>query len=163
MDMTLSQPQSTKSRRNRWLPGAALVIAALAIIALFIAAQAANRAATTAAANTISTGVFEERYGLRVNLIAETAAGGLVDLRLKVLDVAKAKALLSDPQNFPMLKVAGSDLTLAASEDTRLQAMEGLDGGLMLILYANRGSIVHPNTEVSVIFGDVQLEPIVAK
>ena len=164
MDMTLSQLQSTKSRRNRWLLGTALLIAALALIALFIAAQSANRAATTAAAaNTISASVLEERYGLRVNLIAKTAAGGLVDVRLKVLDAAKAKALLSDPKNFPTLKVAGSDTVLATSEDMQLQALQALDGGLVAILYSNRGSIVQPNAAVSVNFGDVQLEPIAAK
>ena len=167
MDMTLSQPTSNKTQRGRWAAGALLAllaIAALVIIALLIAYQSANRPATAVpAANVISAGQLAERYGLRVNLIAATAAGGLVDLRLKVLDPEKAKALLNDPQNFPTLMVVNSDITLVASEDSRGQALAALDGGLMVILYPNRGSAVHPNSEVSVMFGDVQLEPIAAK
>ena len=164
MNMTLSQPTSNKTQRSRWpLLVGLLLVASLVIIALLIANQSANRPAAAPAANVISASQLAERYGLRVNLIAVTAAGGLVDLRLKVLDPEKAKALLNDPKNFPTMKVGNSDLILAASEDTRLQAMNALEGGLMVILYSNRGSVVSPDSAVSVMFGDVQLEPIAAK
>jgi hypothetical protein len=164
MDISLSQSTSNKTQRGRWLKGALLALAALAIIAVLIAYQLANRPSTAApAANVIPASLLEERYGLRVNLIAVTAAGGLVDLRLKVLDVEKAKALLNDPKNFPAIKVANSGITLAASEDSRIQAMQALAGGFTVILYPNQGNAVSPNSLVAVMFGNEQLEPVAAK
>jgi hypothetical protein len=164
MDMTLSRPTSNKTQRGRWLKGTLLALAAIVIIALLIAYQLANRPSTAAsAANVIPASLLEERYGLRVNLIGVTAAGGLVDLRLKVLDAEKAKALLNDPKNFPAIKVANNDITLAASEDSRSQALQALEGGFMVILYPNRSNAIRPNSAVSVMFGDMQLEPIAAK
>ncbi len=49
----------------------------------------------------ISQGTLEEKYGLRVNLIAVTAAGGFVDVRLKIVDGEKLKLLLADKNKFP--------------------------------------------------------------
>jgi hypothetical protein len=164
MDMTLSQSTSNKTQRGRWLKGALLALAVIVIIALLIANQLASRPSTAApTVNVIPASLLEERYGLRVNLIGVTAAGGLVDLRLKVLDVEKAKALLNDLKNFPAIKTANNDITLAASEDSRSQAMQALEGGFMVILYPNRGNAISQNSAVSVMFGDMQLEPIAAK
>jgi len=165
MDMTLAQPTSNKTQRGRRLKGALLALAAaVVIIAMLIAYQLANRPSTAApAANVISASLLAERYGLRVNLIGVTAAGGLVDLRLKVLDVEKARALLKDSANFPTLKAVTSGVTLAVSADSQAQAAQTIEDGLMVILYPNRGSAIRPNSAVSVMFGDVQLEPIAAK
>ena len=67
MDMTLSQPQSTKSRRNRWMLGAALVIAALVIMALFIA--------TLELVNTLIMSIYERtrEIGIRLSLGARSS------------------------------------------------------------------------------------------
>ncbi len=46
---------------------------------------------------------FDEQYGLRVNLLAMNTASGMVDLRLKMLDVVKAKSFLQDKKYFPIL------------------------------------------------------------
>ena len=51
----------------------------------------------------ISQSALEEKYGLRVNLVAVTGAGGFVDLRLKIVDGEKAKLLLTDAKKFPSL------------------------------------------------------------
>lgn len=162
MNLTIPTSQTQRSPRRLWLRGALLIVVIGIILALLIAFQSASHPALSTPVNVITAQTLEEHYGLRVNLIAATAAGGLVDVRLKVLDVDKAKALLSDPKNFPTLKVADSDITLATSEEMRLQALEAVDGGLIVILYSNRGSAVHPNSAVAVQFGDMQLEPIVA-
>lgn len=45
----------------------------------------------------------ESRYGIQITQIGLTAAGGLVDFRFKVLDAAKARQLLGDPANAPVL------------------------------------------------------------
>jgi hypothetical protein len=165
MDTTISPAQANRSPRSRWPKVALLSSAIVAIFALLLAYQSsANRSATAAPAiNAIPTSVLEERYGLRVNLIAVTAAGGLVDVRLKVLDAEKAKALLKIPQNFPALKVGSSDVMLTASEDSRAQVDSLKDGGLIMILFPNRGSAVNSGSAVNLTFGDMQLESIAAR
>ena len=65
----------------------------------------------------ITQSVLEEKYGLRINLIAVTAAGGMLDLRLKILDGEKARLLLQDKNKFPSLLVSSGNIQLDASED----------------------------------------------
>jgi hypothetical protein len=164
MDTTISSVQNNRSQRNRWVPGVLLLVAVLVIMALLFAYQAAHRpAASASAANVISANILEEHYGLRVNLIAVTAAGGLVDVRLKVLDAEKARALLRDSKNFPAVKVAGSDIALFASEDARAQVANLKDGSPIMILYPNRGTAIKSGNAVNVMFGETQLESIVAR
>jgi hypothetical protein len=164
MEVTLTQSKSNKTPRSRWAKIALLAMTVIASIAVLIAYQTANHASgVVPPANTISTSVLEQRYGLHVNLIAVTAAGGLVDVRFKVLDAAKAKALLDDPKNFPALKVADRDATLIASEDSRAQVPNLKDNGLIMILFPNAGSAAQSGSPVNVTFGDMQLEPIAAK
>jgi hypothetical protein len=165
MDTTISPVQANRSPRSRRGMIALLSIAVIVIIAALLAYQSsANRSSTAAPAiNAISASVLAARHGLRVNLIAVTAAGGLVDVRLKVLDAEKAKALLKIPQNFPALKVGSSDITLTASEDSRAQVDSLKDDGLIMILFPNTGSSVKSGNSVNMMFGDMQLESIVAR
>ena len=51
----------------------------------------------------ISPVTLEARYGMRINLIAVTGGGGLIDFRFKVLDQEKAKQLLASPADMPIL------------------------------------------------------------
>jgi flagellar basal body-associated protein FliL len=111
----------------------------------------------------ISQGALEEEYGLRVNLVAVTAAGGMVDLRLKMLDGEKAKNLLQDKKNFPTLLVVDSNVTLKASDDTSSQEIKFENNGGLFLLFPNSGDAVKPGSKVMVVFGDIQLEPIAAK
>ena len=111
---------------------------------------------------TISQSVLEEKYGLRVNLVAVTAAGGLVDLRLKILDGEKAKLLLADEKNFPSLFVENG-VTLNAPADTKSQKIEIISGGVLFIMYPNSGNAVMQGSPVTILFGDTAVEPIKAK
>ena len=111
---------------------------------------------------TISAAEFEQQYGMRVRLIGVTAGGGLVDFRLKVLDVEKAKQILSDPEKVPSLILPDKDVTLTASPDLD-QVGTISEGGIYFILFGNTGGAVRPGTPVIVSFGDFQLEPIPAQ
>ena len=111
----------------------------------------------------ISAQALEEHYGLRVNLVAVTAAGGMVDLRLKMLDGEKAKAFLQDKKNFPELYIADGDVTLKASEDTISQEIKFETDGNIFLLFPNGANMVKRGTSVTVMFGDTALEPIEAK
>jgi hypothetical protein len=112
---------------------------------------------------TISQSVLEAQYGLRVNLLAVTAAGGLVDVRLKILEGSKAQALLQDPNNLPALWVPGMDITLELPDKAKSQEIRFEDDGNYFVLFPNTGNAVKPGTPVTIQFGDLQLEPIPAE
>ena len=111
----------------------------------------------------VSQSELEEKYGIRVNLVAVTAIGGLVDVRLKFTNGAKAASLLQDPANFPVLKVSGTDVTLNMPEDNRPPEISFEDDGNLFLMYPNAGNAVKPGTEINIIFGDLQVEAIQAK
>lgn len=110
----------------------------------------------------ISQSALEELYGLHVNLVAVTGAGGFVDVRLKIVDGEKAKLLLADPKNFPTLSTA-TGVILNAPEDTKSQKMRFENNAGMFIMYPNSGNAVQTGTLVTILFGDTALEPISAK
>jgi hypothetical protein len=107
----------------------------------------------------ISESTLEEMYGLRVQLIAVTAAGGLVDLRLRIIDGQKAKVLLNDQANFPELHV-GNGVVLQASQDITSQTINFDDGSNLFVLYPNSQNVVKPGDPVTIVFGDLQVEAI---
>jgi len=111
----------------------------------------------------ISQKTLEEQYGVHVNLLAVTGAGGMVDLRLKIVNGEKAKALLKSKAEFPALYVPNTDLTLKASEDDQSQPIQFVDGANMFVLYPNAVSSVRSGTAVNILFGDIAVEAIESK
>jgi hypothetical protein len=156
----IPQPKIT----NLFIPGAFILII-LIILALYVtnAFKAFQAASLPQAAVSISPGVLEKQYGLRVNLLAVTAAGGMVDLRLKMLDGEKAKTLLQDKKNFPSLLVQDGNIMLKASEDTSNQEIKFENNGGLFLLFPNTANAVKPGSNVILVFGDLQVEPIIAK
>ena len=110
----------------------------------------------------ISQNDLEKQTGLRITLVAVTAAGGMVDFRFKVIDVEKARKTLQEGKLLPYLIVAGSNINLKPAPET-LQDLKLENGLVYYILYSNTGNLVKPGTPVSVIIGDWQTEPINAK
>jgi hypothetical protein len=110
----------------------------------------------------ISQKALEEQYGLHVSLVAVTAAGGFVDVRLKLVDAQKAKLLLADAKNFPALSI-NKRIVLNAPKDEISQEIKFIDGGNLFIMYPNVANAVTPGTPVTVRFGDLSLESIVAQ
>ncbi len=117
--------------------------------------EAASGGATSITATTL-----EEEYGIHINLLAVTAAGGMVDLRMKIVDAAKATEFFSTPANFPVLRVGDGAVTLEAPEDSRQAVLNLHDGSLVVLLYPNTQGAVTPGDAVTVVFGDLALEPI---
>jgi len=93
---------SGSPRLNKYLISA-MILAVLILVGTlaYHAQQKPGSAVVPPGMTMISQSALEEQYGLHVNLVAVTAAGGLVDLRLKILDGEKAKSLLGDPKHFP--------------------------------------------------------------
>ena len=141
-----------------------IILAILLVVAIYIsnvssAFQAASLPKGTAV---ISQGTLEEKYGLRVNLVALTAAGGMVDVRLKIVDGEKVKLLLADKSNFPTL-FTEQGVILTAPEETKPQVIEFVSGGSLFIMYPNSGNTVKQDTPVTILFGNVAVEPINAR
>jgi hypothetical protein len=110
----------------------------------------------------ISQSVLAEKYGIQILRIAVTAGGGMVDLRIKVLDPEKARQVFKDPHHMPTLVADDRGLTLNAPQhmvgNIRLQK-----DAAGFILYPNARSAVKAGTPVSVVFGDVKVEPVKAQ
>jgi hypothetical protein len=142
----------------------AFILLILLVAALYLnnAYKAAKAVAFPKDAVTISQGVLEEKYGLHMTLVAVTAAGGFVDVRIKIIDGEKAKALLSDKNNFPALWVKGRG-TLNAPEDTKSQAIQFETGSTIFVMYPNSANAIKSGDAVSILFGDVALEPVEAQ
>ena len=147
-------------------PGKITLFAIILIVAvaagLFYYNSSAHQAAVPAK-TVISQSTLEQQYGMRVNLVAVTAAGGMVDLRLKLLNGEKAKRLLQDKRNFPALYVSERDITLSTSEDAKSQPLAFEDNADLFLLFPNAGNAVKPGTPVSLVFGDIALEPLDVK
>jgi len=107
----------------------------------------------------ISHMTLEEKYGLRVNLVAVTGAGGFVDVRLKILNGEKARSLLQDPNHFPSLVVDDDGTILSVSQETREQEFHFEDNSNLFIMFPNTGNAVKPGARLRILFGDVTLEP----
>jgi hypothetical protein len=164
--MTLRQTPASGGRpisKFRQLAVLALLTAIVSIVlsgCAFPSASAAPAPAARSIATTITKDQLEARYGVRVGLLALTAANGMVDLRLKVVDAAKAAALLA---RTPTLRVQDSGVVLAAPEDGMPQSLEPVNGRTLFVLFPNSGNTVRHGTSVSVSFDTVELEPIVVK
>jgi len=142
----------------------ALILVILLLVAPFVnkAYKALQPTSLPQGTVTISQSVLEQKYGLRVNLVAVTGAGGFVDVRLKMVDGDKAKLLLADAKNFPSL-FSEKGVVLGAPEDTKSQKIEYISGGNLFIMYPNAGNAVTYGSPVTIVFGDTAVEPINAK
>jgi hypothetical protein len=137
-----------------------LLLAALAVLALAACGGAAAPTAGPTPAPAInavpaSAAQVEERYGVQVTLVAWTAEGGLIDLRLRVTDPAKAAFLLK-AETMPLLIVEKNGTVLrvpgALDQDQLLQ------GQVYYLLYPNAQSALSPGDPVSLVIGDLRLE-----
>ena len=108
----------------------------------------------------ISLDALEEDYGVRLGLLAVTAGGGMVDLRLKILDAEKATLLLGDPAKPPTLVVEESGAAVQAPQGSSSADLALRDGGVLILLYPNAQGMIEPGTRVSLVFEDERLEPI---
>jgi hypothetical protein len=86
-----------------------------------------------------------------------------VDLRFTVLDPAKARPLLQDHARPPRLMAEGSDTELQAPAHGAMRNVRLQKDAACFLLYPNARSTVHAGTRVAVAFGDVRVEPVVAK
>jgi hypothetical protein len=143
----------------------AIIALLLILVGIFIYSKASVLFPSPVQSNAIviSQAVLEDKYGLRVNLVGVTAAGGMVDVRLKMLDGEKARLLLLDKQNFPTLLAGEKRVVLSADPEIQSQEIKFENDGGLFLLFPNSGNVVKPGSPVSIKFGDIQLEAVAAR
>jgi len=104
---------------------------------------------------------LELKYGLQIAHVALAASGGLVDVRFRVLDAVKVKALLDNPSNAPVL-LAGDKPPLQPPHHA-LRGARYAKGQVFYILYPNVRGTVKPGAEVTVAVGEARLGPVTAQ
>jgi hypothetical protein len=103
----------------------------------------------------------ETQYGIQIAQVGLTAAGGLVDVRFKVLDAAKAAQLLGNPANAPTLLAADNPPLMPPHH--ALKGARFTPGQVFYILYPNVRNTIKPGVEVTVAMGEVRLGPVTAQ
>ncbi len=161
----MRRPQTDIPNRKkpgiRWIELIGTILLLILGAAFLTGCSGANIPASAAAQNRISQKTLEEQYGTRINLVAVTAMGGLIDVRVKVLDAEKAAQIMTDTTDAPRLIIVKTGAILNATGDTPVtRPLE--DGMLYFFLYPNSGTVVAEGSQVVVDFGEVQVEPIPA-
>ena len=111
----------------------------------------------------ISPELLEERYGIRIRMIAVTAAGGILDLRYKVIDKDKASFLLNPASAPPKLIDEASGKTFAAPSRSMKHNSNLENGNTYFHFIANAGNVIKPGVLMSVQLGTVRAGPIVVQ
>ena len=97
------------------------------------------------------------RYGIDVNLIGVTAAGGLIEFRYQVVDPDKADAMIHDPSLLPVIVIEDTGQTLVIG--TPHHHVNELElGGTYFFLLANAHNAVHDGSLVTLVVGDSRIE-----
>ena len=97
-------------------------------------------------------------HGIDVNLIAVTAAGGLIEFRYQVVDPDKAARLLHDAKLAPAFVVEETGETLVMSSPPHSTAAELRLGGTYFFLMANAHNALHRGSTVTLVIGDPRVE-----
>ena len=158
-DLTL-KPQASQMRWNKFLLPAALLLGLFAIF--FLAMQAQPGSQVPSAEPLLTQEEFEAQSGLTVRLIGVTGGGGMVDFRLKITDAAKAEQFLGEPENLPILLIA-EDGTQILAADTMDEDIHWEAGGILFIMLPNSEGRIQPGVPVTLKFGELVVEPVLAQ
>lgn len=158
---------ASTTRYNRYLIAFGLVLVLLAGLWAYrlwtTQKTVATRAVERSTATTISVKTLEERYGIRLHLLAVTAAGGMVDFRYIITDKEKAAPLFDSLGNVTLIaQDDGTKLTMATGHGMRHNAKLE-NGALNFHFFANAHNAIKPGRPVTVVIGPVTLEPINAQ
>jgi len=158
----LEPPKAPDARRIRVLVPIAILLVAIVAFVAYRVSTGQLPASTEPTAVPISEQALEDSYGIRIKLLAVTAAGGLIDFRFEVLDKEKARTLLGDPNLALMVIADDSGTVVQAPPDTK-QSFDLQDGMVYFVQFPNSRHAVESGAPVSLIIGDVRVENLVAK
>jgi hypothetical protein len=149
------------STSRSWLVAAAAILLAPLIVATSLTVFGSGPA-DPLQARLVSPQTMQDGYGIKLDMVAVTAAGGLVDMRFTVTDGSKASQLFHDPSTAPALLVDGTDAVLHMRRGMN-HHLALLTGSRYFVLFPNAGGVIQRGTPVSVVIDDIRLEPIPAQ
>ncbi|HSV28876.1 MAG TPA: hypothetical protein VLL76_04940 [Candidatus Omnitrophota bacterium] len=105
--------------------------------------------------------------GIEIESLRLTAAGNMVDLRLKVTDAEKAARVL-DGANQPMLKVKGAGKTLVVPAPAKIGPLKATGGKLeagrtYFVLFGNPKRLLTGGQQVDLRFGPYLIPDLVVE
>ncbi len=164
--LTVNTNPILHARRSSLRPAAflaaTLVLVTLGVALAGCAASPADQATpSTVTASQVSQPAnataadLEDRFGIQMTLVAVTAGGGLIDIRFRVTDAAKAADLFK-PENLPIVIAPGSGVTIKPPEPPDPGQLT--DGQIYFLLYPNSGGAIKPGSKIILAFGDLRLE-----
>jgi hypothetical protein len=166
-------------RQRRTRPTRSMLVAGLAVVVLFVGALGFDLWSTSApppeiaGSSAITPQAFEDAYGMRLTVLGVVATGGLLDLRMTVVDPAKAAQLFGvhlQPKTghthgdavMPVLVPDGSSTVIhvagGMSHHVSLKADQSVN-----LLFPNPGGAIQGGTTVSVVIDDVRIDGITAQ
>ena len=151
---------------NRPLGRPSRTVVAAALVALFLiaaAAFAALRPSSTGTAEVPTSADIEAKWGVRPIMVASTADGGLVDFRFIALDPEKVAALMSDVKNLPVLVAEDSGTLINSTAAMAGDKHTFNAGGTYFMLYRNTNGAIRPGTYVTIAFGDLKIQHVIAR
>jgi hypothetical protein len=98
---------------------------------------------------------LEQKYGIRVSLVAISMMNSIVDVRLKITDPQKANTLL---QNQAALLVGQQTLILVPHMHGHRSAL--MNPQRIVGMFFPTQQLIHTGSEVSLVLGNVRTEPI---
>ena len=161
MDKNLFGDGFLSLQRRSWIKYLLPVVGILAVYLIYQSWPAPQPVATEPALQSISQQTLEEDYGVRIALLGVTAAGGLLDLRFKVVDVDKSAQLLGTQQL--RLAIVAADGTAIETPSGTRQSFDLQRDMVYFVQFPNPGHVVYAGDPVSLILGDVRVEGVVAQ
>jgi hypothetical protein len=100
---------------------------------------------------------LEQQYGMRIAQVGTSMLDAIVDVRVKIIDPEKAYAILDFPT---ALYVNGEGLVLAPYMHEHAEIEPGQ---IYVIFFPTQNGLIQKGTEVSLVFGNLRVEPVAAK
>jgi hypothetical protein len=151
-----------------WLAGAIAVVVAAAL-ALWLAHPSGSRAQAPEAnipvawaRPAVSAAGLAQASGVKITQVAETGAGGLLDLRFKVLDPDKAHAL-HDARTPPAIIDERTGIVLDQLFMGHSHSGPYKAAVTYYLVFENTGNWVHRGSRVTVLLGNAQVEHVVVQ
>jgi hypothetical protein len=102
---------------------------------------------------------IEATYGVRISMVATTAADGLIDLRYIVIDPDKAALMTDSLASLPVIVTnGGAVLNQRGSAHRHGQNLQA--GTTYFLLYTNTQNAIHSGDTVLVQIGDLHLDRV---
>ena len=168
-------PPPRRTSRSVVYLGLASGVVLVLVVAAFVSWVARDRAGTSTAGTDAAANVpaswarpvvdadgLAERSGVTITRVAISGAGGLVDLRFRVVDPGKADAL-HDASKPPALVDEASGLVVRNLLMDHAHSGQFKAGVTYYLVFENPGNWLHSGSKVTVLLGDAQVEHVVVR